>query len=195
MADIIRPIEPFELTQLFGVNAADYAKFGLIGHNGWDFRTKWPDTPKGQRYILSPWQSQFYGRGNEGNSGYGLYFETTIKLINHYKLTFAHCLSIETFTQKKEGETMAISDNTGNSTGSHLHLTVKRGVLTNGKFINEAQNNGYFGAINPQIFFDELRKVKNTAAVKMIGSDVILAITEGTGSDGDKLVKIRLLCR
>lgn len=195
MSDIVRPIEPFELTQLFGVNPADYAKFGLAGHNGWDFRTKWPDTPKGQRYILASWLSQFYGKGNEGTGGYGLYFETIIKLQNTYKLTFAHCLSIEAFIQRNEGEHMAISDNTGNSTGSHLHLTVKRGNLVGGKFINDNQNNGYFGAINPQEFFDELRKIKNTAAVKMIGSDAILAITEGTGSDGDKLIKIRELCK
>lgn len=160
MSDIIRPIEPFELTQGFGGNPEAYVRFGLKGHNGWDFKTKFPDTPQGFRYIFSSWKSQFYSQGNEGNDGFGLYFEVIIQLYNTYKLTYAHCKSIEHFENKNEGETMAISDNTGNSTGSHLHLTVKRGKLQSGKFISDNYNNGYFGAINPQEFFDELRKYK-----------------------------------
>lgn len=160
MADIIRPIEPFELTQSFGENPAAYARFGLKGHNGWDFKTKFPDTPNGFRNILASWLCKFYSQGNEGNDGYGLYFETIIQLYSTWKLTFGHCNSIESFQTKNEGETMAISDNTGNSTGSHLHLTTKKGSLSNGKFNVENYNNGYFGAIEPQIFFDELRKYK-----------------------------------
>jgi hypothetical protein len=160
MADITRPIEPFELTQGFGENPADYARFGLKGHNGWDLRTKFPDTPNGFRNILSSWISKFYTQGNEGNDGFGLYFEVIVQLYNTYKLTFAHCQSVEIFQSKNEGETMAISDNTGNSTGSHLHLTIKKGSLVNGKFNSDDYNNGYFGAIEPQLFFDELRKYK-----------------------------------
>lgn len=160
MADIIRPIEPFELTQSFGENPVAYARFGLKGHNGWDFKTKFPDTPNGFRNILAPWLSKFYSQGNEGNDGFGLYFETIIQLYSTWKLTFAHCNSVESFQTKNEGETQAISDNTGNSTGSHLHLTVKKGSLSNGKFNVENYSNGYFGAIEPQLFFDELRKYK-----------------------------------
>lgn len=160
MADITRPIEPFELTQEFGGHPEWYTRFGLKGHNGWDLRTQYPDTLKGFRNILASWVSKFYTQGNEGNDGYGLYFEIIVQLYNTYKLTYGHCNSIESFQTKNEGETMAISDNTGNSTGSHLHLTVKRGSLQNGKFISDNYSNGYFGAIEPQEFFDELRKYK-----------------------------------
>lgn len=160
MADIIRPIEPFELNQGFGENPAAYARFGLKGHNGWDLKTKLPDTPQGFRDILASWSSKFYAQGNEGNDGFGLYFEVIVQLYNTYKLTYAHCKSFENFDTKNEGDKMAISDNTGNSTGSHLHLTVKRGQLQNGKFVSDNYSNGYFGAINPQEFFDELRKYK-----------------------------------
>ncbi|HCE31001.1 MAG: hypothetical protein UT54_C0003G0025 [Candidatus Daviesbacteria bacterium GW2011_GWB1_39_5] len=160
MADIIRSIEPFELTQGFGDNPQAYARFGLKGHNGWDLRTQYPDTPKGFRNILTSWLSKFYTQGNEGNDGFGLYFEVIVQLYNTYKLTYAHCNSIENFQTKNEGEAMGISDNTGNSTGSHLHLTVKRGSLQNGKFISDNYNNGYFGAIEPQEFYDELRQYK-----------------------------------
>lgn len=160
MADIIRPIEPFELTQGFGENPDSYARFGLKGHNGWDLKTKWPDTPKGFRNILSSWLETFYRQGNEGNDGFGIYFETVVQLTNTWKLTKAHCNSINTFHSTKEGENQAISDNTGNSTGSHLHLTVKKIKIINGVHQVQNYNNGYFGAVNPQIFFDELRAYK-----------------------------------
>lgn len=159
MADITRPIEPFELTQAFGENPASYAKFGLKGHNGWDFRTKFDDTPKGQRSILASWLMEFYRQGVDP-TGYGNFFETVCKLKSVWKLTFGHCLTIESFVTKNEGETMAISDNTGNSTGAHLHVTVKRITITNGVHQVIDYNNGYFGAVEPQEFFDELRQWK-----------------------------------
>mgnify|MGYP001565053707 CR=1 FL=1 len=193
MADITRPIEPFELTQGFGVNPQNYAKFGLKGHNGWDLKTKWPDTPKGNRYILSSWLSKFYGSGNEGNYGYGLYFEVTVQLYNLYKLTNAHCSSFESFQERKEAETMGISDNTGNSTGSHLHLTVKRGKIINGKFVYDNGNNGFFGAVNPQEFFDELRRFKkeNQTTGDNILVSKILEIGHGQDEPRVKIAKIR----
>lgn len=157
-SDIWRPIEPFQLTQGFGENPDAYKRFGLAGHNGWDLKTKYPDTPNGHRSIFASWLSKFYKSGNEGNDGFGLYFEVIVELFNTYKLTYAHCDSFEHFVEKKEGISMGISDNTGNSSGPHLHLTVKRGSIINNMFQSENYNNGYFGAINPQIFFDELRE-------------------------------------
>lgn len=171
MSDIVRPIEPFELTQGFGSNPDTYKRFGLKGHNGWDLKTKFPDTPKGFRNILSSWLMLFYKQGNEGKDGYGLYFETLSKLYSTWKLTFAHCLSVESFTTKNEGENMAISDNTGFSTDSHLHLTTKRIRIINGQHEVIDYNNGYFGAVNPQDFFDELRKYKKAGLKPQLPKD------------------------
>lgn len=176
MADIIRSIEPFELTQVFGVNPESYKRFGLAGHNGWDFRTKFPDTPLGKRNIMASWLMQFYRQGNEGNDGYGRFFETVCRLKSIWKLTFAHCDSIENFVEKKEGETMAISDNTGNSTGAHLHVTVKRIKIVNGVHEVQNYNNGFFGAINPQEFFDELRAYKKAGKPPQEGGDLIMQV-------------------
>lgn len=159
MADIIRPIEPFELTQGFGSNPALYAKFGLAGHNGWDLKTKYSDSPLGRRYILASWLSEFYRRGIDP-PGYGTFFEVVVRIYATWKLTYAHCFSIEDFKSKTEGQSMAISDNTGNSTGAHLHLTVKRINIVGGKHQVQNYNNGYFGAINPQEFFNEVRRYK-----------------------------------
>ena len=171
MSDIIRPIEPFLITQGFGDNPKNYAKYNLKGHNGWDLRTKYPDTPDGKRNILSSWESRFYGVGDEGTSGYGKYLEVIVKLYSNWKLTYAHCDSRQEFETKHEGEGMAISDNTGNSTAPHTHFTAKKGSLVNKTFKVLNYNNGYFGAVNPQEFFDELRKFK------FGGGDIVSATT------------------
>lgn len=154
---MIHPIQPFQLTQGYGENPANYKQFGLAGHNGWDYKTKFPDTPQGYRDILSVYKQTFYKRGNEGTKGYGIYFETTCQLKSLWKLTYAHCLNVDTFVEKVEGQRMATSDSTGNSSGSHLHFTVKRIKIVNGVHQVQNYNNGYFGAVNPQEFFDELK--------------------------------------
>ena len=152
---LILPIDPFQLTQEFGVNAADYARFGLKGHNGWDIRTIYPDTPNGKRSILAPQDIAFYRQGNEGNDGFGLYFEViTYTSKGMWKHTFAHCDHIDVFIKRNQGEVMAVSDNTGNSTAPHLHWTVKR-LKPDGTV--KDYSNGYFGAVNPQEYIDEVR--------------------------------------
>ncbi len=165
MADITRPIEPFELTQGFGENPDDYKRFGLAGHNGWDFRTRFDDTPNGERDILCSWRMELYKLGDEGKDGYGKFFETVCQLYSTWKLTFGHCKAIQTFNTRFEKESMATSDNTGNSTGPHLHFTVKRIKVIDGQHQVLDYNNGYFGAVDPQEFFDELRKFKQEGGV------------------------------
>ncbi len=158
MGEVIKPIDPFYITQGFGVNPASYAQFGLKGHNGWDIRTKYSDTPEGRRYIKASFFSKFYKKGDEGNKGYGKYFDVVVQLKSIWKLTYAHCHSIIDFLTRDKNEEMAISNNTGNSTASHLHWTTKR-IIINPNESHTVLNydNGFFGAVNPQEFLDELK--------------------------------------
>jgi len=165
MAKLIYPISPLYITQGFGVNPQNYSQFGLKAHNGIDVRTKYTDTPDGVRNILSSFKSRFYKQGNEGSGGYGIYFEVLVQLKSLWKLTYAHCKSINNFVEVNADTMMALSDNTGNSTGSHLHLTTKR--LNTDSSVKD-YSNGYFGAVDPQQFFDELKEFKEGGDDEMI---------------------------
>lgn len=159
------PVDPVYITQGFGVNKQNYAKFGLSGHNGWDFRTKYPDTPEGKRNLFATLDCTFHKIGDEGNQGYGKYTEhITVAGSRRFKHTYAHCDNTPQFTTKKQGESVAISDNTGNSTAAHTHWTVKE-IDNNGKIIN--YNNGYFGAINPQDYLDYVRSLPESTESNM----------------------------
>jgi hypothetical protein len=153
MSSITYPIDPFLVVQGFGEHPENYKKFGLAGHNGWDIKTKYPDTPLGHRNIYASFTGDFFRKGVDP-SGFGNFFEIIYQLKSRWKVTYAHCLKIYPITHVQAGEVMAISDSTGNSTGSHLHLTVKR-ITIDGTVLNN--NNGYFGAIDPQEFFNELK--------------------------------------
>ncbi len=122
----------FEVTQLFGENPASYAKFGLKGHNGIDF-----GIPTGTP-ILSP-HSGVIKEAYFDPSGYGWY----VKIENSVEgSVLGHFLSISVPIGKSvgEGDQVALSDNTGYSTGSHLHWGYY-------KFPRD-RSNGYNGFIN-----------------------------------------------
>jgi septal ring factor EnvC (AmiA/AmiB activator) len=124
----------FPITQVFGVNPADYAQFGMKGHNGIDYGLP-TGTPvvaatAGTAYVLSD------------PPGFGNYLQVVGK---DYKTIYAHLKSatVSNGQQVSEGQQIGVSDNTGNSSGPHLHFGVKPIVGLN-------NNNGFFGAIDPQ---------------------------------------------
>lgn len=192
-SDIFRVIEPFDLTQGFGENPALYKKFGLAGHNGWDHRTKVIEdivlangrvvkaTPNGKRDLLAVWFLSLYKIGFDPN-GYGNYFEVIVKLYSTWKITYGHCSSVYSWVHRNEGDTMAASGSTGNSTGDHVHETVKRIKIINGTHEVQNYNNGYFGAVNPQEFYTELRawkKEKGTTPIPVPGEGEFMDMYKG----------------
>ena len=150
---MIRPFRgDFRLTQKFGENPSTYSRFGLKGHNGLDY-----GLPTGTQ-VIAPHGGKVIEAQNDPN-GYGLY----IKIENDKEgSVLAH---LKTFQVKvgdsvSEGQPVALSDNTGFSTGSHLHF----GYFTKPR----DRTNGYAGFIDqlpllttPQIDLQkELDKVR-----------------------------------
>ena len=150
----------FVLTQGFGENPASYAQFGMKGHNGLDY-----GTPTNTQ-IVAPHGGKVIETSNDP-TGYGLY----IKIENDKEgsvLAHLKTFQVQVGQTVSEGQPIGLSDNTGNSTGPHLHW----GYYL---FPRDRQN-GYAGFINQlpliaqpvppqadlQKQLDEMRKQRDT---------------------------------
>lgn len=122
----------FILTQGFGENPASYAQFGLKGHNGLDYGLPTSTV------IVAPHSGTVIEATNDPQ-GYGLY----LKIENEEEgSVLAHLKEFKVKVGDKvvRDQLIALSDNTGNSTGPHLHW----GYYKNPR----NRQNGYAGFIN-----------------------------------------------
>ena len=149
---------PGEVTQSFGNDPAYYGQFdcggeALPGHEGLDLRA----------FIGTEIYCCYDGvitrvEHIESSGGaYGIQVRVSHDIGGvEYKTTYAHLQAAfdwEVEDEVKRGEVLGLADNTGNSFGSHLHLTLKR-------MANNA--NGWpCNIINPTPFFKELQEVKS----------------------------------
>jgi hypothetical protein len=118
------PVKKIYITQVFGVNVANYAKFGLKGHNGIDYRAFLPNGERcyegGKSEVFAPHDGKIIENVYDEN-GYGHY----VKIENDSEgSVLAHFSSA---SPRKVGESVKMGDfigyqgTTGNSTGIHLH--------------------------------------------------------------------------
>lgn len=123
----------WKLTQGFAENPQIYAQFNLKGHNGTDW-----GLPTGTE-IVAPHSGKVVEATNNP-TGYGLYLKiesaTEGSVLAHLKE-----FKVKVGDQVTEGQLVAISDNTGFSTGPHLHWGYYR--------IPRDRANGYGGFIDP----------------------------------------------
>lgn len=111
------PVGAATISQRFGDNPQDYARFGLAGHTGVDYAVP-SGTAVGAVDI-----GQIIEIGDD-EDGYGLY----VKMRHAWgESLYAHLrerkASVgETFNA---GQVIGVSGNTGNSTGPHLHLGIR----------------------------------------------------------------------
>jgi murein DD-endopeptidase MepM/ murein hydrolase activator NlpD len=133
-------VRPY-VTQMFGKNPDIYKQFGLKGHNGIDFRAK----------VGTPLYASCDGTikiGNDGAGGYGKYVRI---FKDNLELVYGHLskILVEDGQKVYMGDKIALSGNTGFSTGPHLHFGLRfrdeKGKITN-------YLNGYLGYTDPATY-------------------------------------------
>ena len=124
------------ISQRFGENSLDYRRFNLKGHNGLDFAAS----------LGSPVYAAGDGtidRISTDPAGYGLYIRVKhswgISLYGHLSKVL-----LQQGDKVSAGQSIALTGNSGNSTGPHLHFEIRPD--------SEPKTNGYNGAVDPLPF-------------------------------------------
>lgn len=132
---MIKPFKgDFRISQIFGANPDMYAKFNYKGHNGIDFAL-----PTGTE-VIAPHSGKVIEAALDAD-GYGWYLKIENdkegSVLGHNKE-----LKVKVGDNVSEGQVIAISDNSGWSTGPHLHwgyyLLPRDRANGYGGFINQA---------------------------------------------------------
>lgn len=181
---LTKPITPFMITQRFGddltcVDTATgtkcvtrnpgaacpagyvslYAAAGLKGHNGTDFLAV------DKQPVYAATDGKVHRVVSEAERGIGVeiisrkrYLLVGIVRSYRVKTRYWHLDSyvVAEGQRVKAGDLIGYADNTGLSSGTHLHFEVKpvRRRLSGG-FRNVFQENGYFGSIDPEPYFND----------------------------------------
>src|SRR3990167_3590356 len=140
MIELFYPLKPHSVNQAFGRNNVPYyAQSGLKGHTGLDLKAY-----HGQP-IYASCGGVCYPQVDD-HGGNGVLIRTS-----EYQFVYWHLIEddavVHTGQVVKVGDLIGYADNTGRSTGDHLHF----GVIP---LIGADPNNGYKGAIDPQPFFN-----------------------------------------
>jgi uncharacterized protein YwbE len=115
------PTEFRTINQRFGANPQNYAHFGLAGHEGIDIMA-----PHGSKIFAVAAGTVTRVHTNPNSHNYGIHVR--LDHGNGYRTIYAHLqqASVRTGQRVAAGELLGLADNTGNSFGSHLHLTLKK---------------------------------------------------------------------
>ena len=151
------PLRRMRLTQPFGVDylgnsgpgGQSYADIGLKnGHNGWDLSA--PDLTE----VVAVMDGVL--SYTDAGIGYG----RDIRILGRERgleATYGHLDSLigENGRRVRAGDVIALSDNTGFSTASHLHLGLRLREWFGGSDASRVVNysNGYFGYVDPSPYF------------------------------------------
>lgn len=151
-------------TQGYGANPRDYAKFGFKGHEGIDYAT-----PNGDPAYNSKRGSVGIAQGNYGAYGTCVIIRTT----EGEGLIYAHLQSfiVRPGQPVAEGQIIGYTDNTGNSTGPHLHFGYQPQYLQN-------LNNGYWGCADPAILFNQVNKMVSDSEYSRVVQVALRGIAE-----------------
>lgn len=177
------PTQPYKINQKFGENFNGfYKQLGMDGHNGLDLYALDGDN------IYAAHDGVVTQTGADGSGGLGVVIRTHDKFEYkgeevYFKTLYWH-LQTNSFKVKpgdhvKAGQVIALADNTGMSTGSHLHFGLKPQYAgeADWQWSNVEQNNGFFGAIDPEPYLPPTTttvkyEFKRNLSAGMKGEDV-----------------------
>jgi hypothetical protein len=118
------PVKKVFITQEFGANPANYAKWGYKGHNGIDYRAFNPDGSRcyvgGKSEVFAPHSGKIIENAMDAN-GYGWYTKIENAVEGSILAHFSEKCSRAIGENVNEGDFLAFQGTTGNSTGIHLH--------------------------------------------------------------------------
>jgi murein DD-endopeptidase MepM/ murein hydrolase activator NlpD len=149
------------LTQPFGTNqyGVDYTALKdtsgqplkLQGHNGWDLSSQ---TGTEVYAVCDGALEVLNGGTGYGNEARIYAWEKDEVGATGYEIVYGHLQSFYRGSGLvRAGEIIAHSDNTGFSTGPHLHLGIRRRVKTKAGTMALNYDNGYLGYLDPTPFF------------------------------------------
>lgn len=151
---------PLFVTQGFGENSIPlYKELGMKGHNGWDCFANDGDE------ILATHDGVVTFAGDDGSAGLGVVIRTTEQFedvngrLSYWKSLYWHLqrgsIIVHADQAVKKGQVIARADNTGLSTGTHLHFGIK--PVEQGEqdwqWGNLEVKNGYNGAVDPKPYY------------------------------------------
>ena len=140
------PLKKVFLTQKFGERPDVYRQFGLKGHNGWDFRTRFIDSPLGKMECRPISDGKVVSCGFD-QGGFGYFCR--IQHDDGSQTVYGHFsqLRVKLGHRVNQLTVIGITGNTGFSSGPHLHF----GYRPPGWEKNA--NNGWRGYVDPKIIF------------------------------------------
>jgi len=157
-----KPLKIFRINQKFGENATSfYKESGMKGHNGIDFYAL--DSTE----VYASHDGRVTFAGYDGGGGLGVVIRTEDKYPFegkdvYFKTIYWHLkkdsLKVTGGQNVRAGDLIGLADNTGRSTGSHLHFALKPIARGEQPWVwwNVKQDNGYLGAIDPLPFFEDI---------------------------------------
>ena len=153
MAIVLQPPSSGPITQLFGENPDIYKKIGFPGHNGIDY-----GIPNGTPiHCAAPGT---VAAVSFENGGYGNYVKIAHKDgAKNFYTYYAHLDSaaVKPGQNLQAGELVGYSNNSGFSTGPHLHFGLKI----------DGENPAYKGYVDPMPYFTATSGTEQSANVSL----------------------------
>ena len=174
------PHKPWFLIQKFGENKLPlYKELGMKGHNG-------EDAAIGDNMpVRAAHDGVVTYAGRDGSNGLLCVVQTEAPFDYagsqcFFKTLYGH-LKPGTFRvgpgdRVKTGDALAGADNTGASTGTHLHFGLKpvRPGEQSWQWFNLEQDNGYNGAIDPASYWSDFAAVDKATVISIIKNLIYL---------------------